>query len=67
MSWITVIGARLRALFEHKRLERELDAELRFHLEMQMEDNLSAGMNPAEARYAAMRSTSSGASSCSVC
>src|SRR4051795_7853588 len=55
MSWATVLAARLRGLFEHKRLERELDEEVRFHLEMQIEDNLKAGMNPAEARYAAMR------------
>ena len=56
MSWATVVAARLRGLFEHKRLERELDDEVRFHLEMQIEDNLKAGMNPAEARYAALRS-----------
>jgi putative ABC transport system permease protein len=56
MSWATVVAARLRGLFEHKRLEHELDDEVRFHLEMQMEDNLEAGMNPAEARYAALRS-----------
>jgi putative ABC transport system permease protein len=56
MSWATVVGTRLRGLFEHKRLERELDEEVRFHLEMQIEDNLKAGMNPTEARYAAMRS-----------
>jgi putative ABC transport system permease protein len=56
MSWSTVVAARLRGLWEHKRLERELDEEVRFHLEMQMEDNLAAGMNPAEARYAALRS-----------
>src|SRR5437870_3858009 len=56
MSWATVAAARLRGLFEHKRLERELDDEVRFHLEMQIEDNLKAGMNPAEARYAALRS-----------
>src|SRR3954467_6322568 len=55
MSWATVLAARLRGLFEHKRLENELDEEVRFHLEMQIEDNLKAGMNPAEARYAAMR------------
>src|SRR5882724_12608807 len=55
MSWTSVVGARLGALVEHKRLERELDEEVRFHLEMQIEDNLKAGMNPAEARYAAMR------------
>src|SRR5215469_3850229 len=56
MSWATVVAARLRGLFEHRRLERQLDEEVRFHLEMQIEDNLKAGMSPAEARYAAMRS-----------
>src|SRR6185503_239020 len=56
MSWATVVAARLRGLFGHKRLERELDEEVRFHLEQQIADNLKAGMNPAEARYAALRS-----------
>lgn len=56
MSWASAVAARLRGLFEHKRLERELDDEVRFHLEMQIEDNLKAGMNPVEARYAALRS-----------
>src|SRR6185295_11680956 len=56
MSWATVFAARLRGLFEHKRLERELDDEVRFHLEMQIEDNLKAGMNPTEARHEALRS-----------
>ncbi len=55
MSWASVVVARLRGLFEHKRLERELHDELRFHLEMQVEDNLNAGMNLAEAQYAALR------------
>jgi hypothetical protein len=56
MSWPSVFAARLRGLFERKRLQRELDDEVRFHLEMQIEDNLKAGMNPAEARHAALRS-----------
>jgi predicted permease len=56
MSWATVVAARLRGLFGRGRLERELDDEVRFHLEMQIEDNLKAGMSPAEARHAAMRS-----------
>jgi hypothetical protein len=34
MSWARVITARLRGLFNHKRLERELDDEVRFHLQM---------------------------------
>jgi putative ABC transport system permease protein len=56
MSWASAVAARLRGLFEQKRLERELDDEVRFHLEMQIEDNLKAGMSPVEARYAALRS-----------
>jgi putative ABC transport system permease protein len=56
MSWASVVAARFGGLFGHKRLDRELDDEVRFHLEMQTEDNLKAGMNPTEAHYAALRS-----------
>ena len=56
MSWASVVAARLRGLFDHNRLERQLNDEVRLHLEMQIEDNLKAGMNPAEARHAALRS-----------
>jgi predicted permease len=56
MSWPRVLAARLRSLFIRNRLDGELDDEVRFHLEMQAEDNLRAGMSPAEARNAAMRS-----------
>ena len=37
------------------RSEQELDAELRFHLERQVEANLAAGMTPEQAHYAARR------------
>ncbi len=56
MSWATSFAARLHALFKQERSERELDDEVRFHLDMQIEDNLKAGMNTAEAQYAAVRS-----------
>ncbi len=56
MSWPRTIAARFRSLLGRARQERELDEELRFHLEMQIEDNLRAGMDPQEARYAALRS-----------
>ncbi|MBI2690287.1 MAG: ABC transporter permease [Acidobacteria bacterium] len=56
MSWPSVIAARLRGLLLRGRLERELEDEVRFHLEMQIEDNRKAGMSPAGARYAALRS-----------
>ena len=46
---------RIRALLRRDRLENEMDMELRFHLEKQIEDNIRAGMSPTEARYAALR------------
>ena len=55
MSWARVVAARLRGLFARQRMDRELDDEVLFHLEMQIEDNLRAGMDPAEAHYAALR------------
>jgi putative ABC transport system permease protein len=56
MSWARVVGARVRGLFRRGRLERDLDDEVRFHLDMQIEENLRSGMSPAEARHAALRS-----------
>jgi putative ABC transport system permease protein len=47
--------SRIKGLFQMKRLERDLDEELRSHIDMRAKDNLSAGMPPAEARYDAQR------------
>jgi predicted permease len=47
---------RLKAFVRKHSLERELDAELQFHLEMQIEENLGRGMSPDEARAQARRS-----------
>src|SRR4026209_2628005 len=46
-----------RLLFQLRRgeFDRELQDEMRFHLEMKMEANIAAGMKPAAARYAAQR------------
>ena len=46
---------RLRSVFRRGSVERELDAELAFHLDRQIAENLAAGMRPEEARAAAMR------------
>jgi len=46
---------RLRALFQKRQLDAEMDEEMRSHIEMQTQENLDAGMNPDEARYAALR------------
>jgi predicted permease len=46
----------LHFLFRRQALERELDAELRGHVDRQIELNLSRGMTPAEARRQALLS-----------
>jgi predicted permease len=56
MSWTRVFAARARGMFSRTRRERELEEEVRFHLEMQIEDNLKIGMSPERARNAALRS-----------
>ncbi|HEY9285583.1 MAG TPA: ABC transporter permease, partial [Pyrinomonadaceae bacterium] len=50
------LGRRLRALLRRSEAERELDAELRYHLEREIELNLAGGASREEARRAALRS-----------
>lgn len=45
MSWLKKLTLRLRALFRKGRVEQELDEELRFHLDRQIQENLAAGMS----------------------
>src|SRR3984957_2369467 len=40
---------------KRKRMLRELDQDIRDHLEVETQDNLDRGMSPEEARYAALR------------
>jgi macrolide transport system ATP-binding/permease protein len=47
---------RFTGLFRRSRLERDLDAELRSHLEMAVEMNLAKGMSARDARREALRS-----------
>jgi len=47
---------RLFALFRRNQQERQLDAELQFHLQQATEENIRRGMNEAEARRAAQLS-----------
>jgi len=46
---------RIRGLFTKRSHERELDAELRAHLELLTEENIRRGMNPKDAAHAARR------------
>jgi predicted permease len=44
------LSLRLRALFARRRVERELDEELAFHLERETQKHIAAGLSPGEAR-----------------
>ena len=55
MNILLQIWSRLLSLLRRGRYEREMEEEMRFHLEMQIEQNLSSGMATEEARYAARR------------
>ena len=56
MRGIDKLQHRMRTLFRRDRVERELNAELRFHVERETEENIANGMAPEEARMAALRS-----------
>jgi predicted permease len=55
MIWLRLFIHRLRGLFLKRKMERDLEDEIRSHLDMQIEDNLRLGMSPEEARYEALR------------
>src|ERR1051325_439113 len=50
-----IVHLRLRSLLARRRVERELEEELHYHLERQVEENLAAGMSPEAARLAALQ------------
>jgi predicted permease len=54
MRGLIALWRRLRGIFDAGRFEREFAAELQSHLQMHIEDNLLAGMNPQEARRQAL-------------
>ncbi len=54
MGGVRPLVERMRALLGRRSLDAEMDDELRFHLEMETEKNLRAGMGPAEARRRAL-------------
>jgi predicted permease len=55
MSWRRS-WSRLKGLAGRRRIEAELEEEMRTHLEMEEDDNLARGMSPEGARRAARRS-----------
>jgi predicted permease len=52
--WIYTIPLRLRSLFRRREADKELDEELRYHVECKTEQHIAKGMTPEEARRAAL-------------
>jgi len=53
--WIYSIPLCLRSLFKRRRVEQELDEELRYHVEQKTDQYIAKGMSAPEARRAALR------------
>jgi len=49
-----IVGS-VRSIFQGKKMENDLDDEIRFHVERETEENVRRGMPPSEARVVALR------------
>jgi len=56
MRWYYKLLLRLRSIFDKEQAEQDLNEELQFHLQNQIDESMAQGMNPNEARHAALRS-----------
>ncbi|MGH9343716.1 MAG: ADOP family duplicated permease [Terriglobia bacterium] len=56
MRWITMLRLRFRSLFRRKAVDEDLEEEVRYHLERQIDEEIAQGKTPEDARYAALRS-----------
>ena len=55
MRWLEQLRMRIGMLFGRGKAAVQLDAELRDHLERQVDENIAASMSPEDARTAALR------------
>jgi predicted permease len=55
MDLIRIVFSRCTALFRSRKLDADLDEELRAHIELAIEENRGRGMDEQEARTAALR------------
>src|ERR671928_1631149 len=53
--WLRGLYRRVAALLRSESIHEEIDEEMRFHIDMRAEENVRAGMSPAEARREAER------------
>src|SRR5262245_37881683 len=56
MRWWRELTFIAHRLIHRRRVERELDEEIRLHLEMEIDEHRASGMSPEAARFAASRS-----------
>jgi predicted permease len=54
-QWFYALPLRLRSLFRRNQVDQDLKDELRDHLELEIDQNLSRGMSPEDARSSAVR------------
>jgi hypothetical protein len=54
MRPLTKLSHRIRSLFRRDTMNGELNAELEFHLEHEVQEKIAAGMSPQEARRSTM-------------
>src|SRR5512145_121275 len=53
-NWWYSLPLRLRSIFHRPQVEHELEEELRYHLDMKIEENLAKGMSREEAHRDAL-------------
>jgi len=53
--WFLQLRLLLRSLFRGGQVQQDLDLEMQYHLERQIEEGLTSGLSAEEARYAALR------------
>ena len=53
--WLSGIRVVVRSAILRRRVEGELDEEMQYHLEQEINERLKAGLSAEEARYAALR------------
>lgn len=56
MFWIKLTKSCIRGWRRPDEMAREVETELRFHIEMRTRDNIQKGMSPDDARHAALKS-----------
>ena len=53
---LRILRLKVQSLFARRTVEQELDEELRYHFEREVEVGINSGMTPEEARYASLQS-----------